>query len=143
MLVLSSLLQASDTGDRVQYVGGTIPGVANKSSARIDISQDDVLRLTAGKTILIIPYRDVNTVEYGMRVSRRYVEAALISPVFLLGKRRTHFLTIDYTDGNGKHQAMVLQVGKEEIRPLLVSLEARTGRSVEYQDEEARKAGKG
>jgi hypothetical protein len=38
---------------------------------------------------------------------------------------------------------MVLQVGKEEIRPLLVSLEARTGRSVEYQDEEARKAGKG
>ena len=38
---------------------------------------------------------------------------------------------------------MVLQVGKEEIRPLLVSLEARTGRRVEYQDEEARKAGKG
>jgi hypothetical protein len=75
LLVLSSLLQASDTGDRVQYVGGTIPGVANKSSARIDISQDDVLRLTAGKTILIIPYRDVNTVEYGMRVSRRYVSA--------------------------------------------------------------------
>jgi hypothetical protein len=143
LLVLSSLLQASDTGDRVQYVGGTIPGVANKSSARIDISQDDVLRLATRKTIVVVPYRDINTIEYGMRVSRRYVEAALISPVFLLGKKRTHFLTIDYTDVNGKHQAMVLQVGKEEIRPLLVSLEARTGRSVEYQDEEARKAGKG
>ena len=38
---------------------------------------------------------------------------------------------------------MVLQVNKEEIRPLLVSLEARTGLRVEFQDEEARKAGKG
>ena len=78
-----------------------------------------------------------------MRVSRRYMEAVLISPIFLVAKKRTHFLTIGYSDSEGRQQAMVLQVGKEEIRPLLVSLEARTGRKVEYQDEEARKAGKG
>ena len=72
-----------------------------------------------------------------------YLEAVLISPIFLVAKRRTHFLTIGYADSNGKQQAVVLQVGKDEIRPLLVSLEARTGRAVEYQDEEARKAGKG
>ena len=82
-------------------------------------------------------------VEYGMRVNRRYMEAVLISPIFLVAKQRTHFLTIGYADANGRQQAMVLQVGKEEIRPLLVSLEARTGRRIEYQDEEARKAGKG
>ena len=76
-------------------------------------------------------------------MSRRYVEAALISPIFLMGKKKTHFLTIGYTDKEGNRQAMVLQVGKEEIRPLLVSLEARTGRRVEFQDEEARKAGRG
>jgi hypothetical protein len=85
-----------------------------------------------------VPYKDVNTLEYGMRVSRRYMEAVLISPIFLVAKRRTHFLTIGYSDSNGKQQAVVLQVGKDDIRPLLVSLEARTG-----QDEEARKAGKG
>ena len=56
---------------------------------------------------------------------------------------RDSFLTIGYSDSNGKQQALVLEVGKDEIRPLLVSLEARTGRTVEYQDEEARKAGKG
>jgi hypothetical protein len=78
-----------------------------------------------------------------MRVSRRYVEAVFVSPLFLIAKRKTHFLTIGYSDSEGKQQALVLRVGKEEIRVLLVALEARTGRSVEYQDEEARKAGKG
>jgi hypothetical protein len=143
MLALTPLLQAGDTGSRVLYVGGTVAGVPNKSGARIEMLGDDSLKLSTHNSSVVIPYRDVNTLEYGLRVSRRYVEAALISPVFLLGKKKTHFLTIGYIDQQGKQQAMVLQVGSGEIRPLLVSLEARTGRRIEYQDEEARKAGKG
>ena len=38
---------------------------------------------------------------------------------------------------------MIFQVSGKEIRPVLVSLEARSGRKVEYQDDEARKSGKG
>ncbi|MGA2716028.1 MAG: hypothetical protein ABSG41_23255 [Bryobacteraceae bacterium] len=143
LLALSSLLQAGDTGSRVVYIGGTVPGVPNKSVARIEILQDDALRLSLRGSSLTIPYKDVNTLEYGLRISRRYVEAALISPIFLLGKKKTHFLTIGYVDSDGRQQAVVLEVGKDDIRPLLVSLEARTGRLVEYQDEDARKAGKG
>ena len=37
---------------------------------------------------------------------------------------------------------MVFQVNKSDVRAVLVSLEARTGRKVEFQDEEACKAGK-
>jgi hypothetical protein len=37
----------------------------------------------------------------------------------------------------------VFRVDKSDIRATLVSLEARTGLRVEYQDPEARKAGKG
>lgn len=107
------------------------------------MTDDDSFTFTARASSVQVPYRDVNTLEYGLRVSRRYVEAALISPLFLVAKKKTHYLTIGYLDGDGHQQAMVLQVNKEEIRPLLVSLEARTGRRVEYQDEEARKAGKG
>lgn len=143
LLVLLPLLQAGEIGSRVLYVGGTVPGVRNKSDARIDLLQDDAFKLIASGHSFLIPYKDVNTLEYGLRVSRRYVEAVLISPLFLAAKKKTHFLTIGYTDQDGKQQAMVLQVGKEEIRPLLVSLEARTGRRIEYQDDEARKAGKG
>jgi hypothetical protein len=140
---LSLPLEAGDPGSRVLYVGGTVAGVPNKSSARIEILQEDTLKLSTRHSSLLIPYKDVTTLEYGLRMNRRYVEAALISPIFLMGKKKTHFLTIGYTDQEGNRQAMVLQVGKEEIRPLLVSLEARTGRRVEYQDEEARKAGRG
>jgi hypothetical protein len=148
LLVLSSLLEAGDNGSRVLYVGGTVAGMSMKSGARIEFLDDDAFQLTAkgltGKDKAVrIPFADVTAIEYGMRVSRRYVEAVLISPVFLIAKKRTHYLTIGYADEHGQQQAMVLQVGKDEIRTLLVSLEARTGRRVEYQDEEARKAGKG
>jgi hypothetical protein len=143
LLALSLLLQASGSGSRVLYVGGTVAGVSEKSSGRIELSRNDSMTLNIRDRSIEVSYQNINTLEYGMRVSRRYMEAVLISPVFLVAKRRTHFLTIGYSDSDGKQQAMVLQVGKDEIRTLLVSLEARTGRRVEYQDEEARKAGKG
>ena len=38
---------------------------------------------------------------------------------------------------------MVFRVDKNGIRAALVSLEARTGVKIQYQDEEARKAGHG
>jgi hypothetical protein len=143
LLVLAPLLQAGDNGSRVLYVGGTVAGVPSKSNGRIELDRDDAMTLNLRERSIHVDYQSVNTLEYGMRVSRRYMEAVLISPVFLVAKRRTHFLTIGYTDAEGRQQAVVLQVGKDEIRPLLVSLEARTGRKIEFQDEEARKAGKG
>jgi hypothetical protein len=90
-----------------------------------------------------IDYRKINTIEYGQNVSRRYAEAILISPLLLLSKSRKHFVTIGYVDRAGNQQALVLRVAKGDIRMVLASLEARTGRRIEFQDEEARKAGKG
>lgn len=143
LLVLSSLLQAGGPGDRVLYVGGTVAGVPSHSSAEIDVRDQDRLSLSLRDKAITVAWSDVNEIEYGLHVDRRYLEAVLISPLFLIAKKRTHFLTIGYTDPEGRQQAVVLEVGKSDIRQLLVSLEARTGRRVEYQDEEARKAGKG
>jgi hypothetical protein len=61
----------------------------------------------------------------------------------MLSKTRKHFLTIGYTDDEGKQQALVFEVDKHGVRAALASLEARTGRRIEFQDEEARKAGRG
>lgn len=143
MLAVSSLLEAGGAGSRVLYMGGTVSGLKSKSEIRIELIGDSSLTVRTGANSLQIPYKSINTVEYGLHVSRRYVEAVLISPVFLVAKRRAHFLTIGYQDATGAQQAMVLQVDKGDIRALLVSLEARTGLRVEFQDEEARKAGKG
>ncbi len=143
LLALSSLLQAGGPGERVLYVGGTVAGVPSHSSAEIDVRDQAALSLNIKGKAISVAWSDVSNIEYGLKVDRRYLEAILISPIFLIAKRRSHFLTIGYADADGKQQAVVLEVGKSDIRQLLVSLEARTGRRVEYQDEEARKAGKG
>ena len=127
----------------MQVAGGTVPSIAAKTILRLDLTGADALLLRFGTSELGIAYRKINTVEYGQNVSRRYAAAVLISPVLLLSKSRKHFVTIGYVDEEGKQQALVIRVEKGDIRSVLAGLEARTGRRIEYQDDEARKAGKG
>ena len=141
--VLPPLLLAGDPGGRAQYVGGTVAGLLSKSEGNINTTDEEVLLFRSKQASVRIPYSKINTIEYGQRVSRRVVEAILVSPLLLLAKKRKHFLTVGYTDAQGRQQAVVFQVHKGAVRSVLVSLEAKTGRKVEFQDEEARKAGKG
>ena len=141
--VLPPLLLAGDPGGRAQYVGGTVAGLLSKSEGNINTTDEEVLLFRSKQASVRIPYSKINTIEYGQRVSRRVVEAILVSPLLLLAKKRKHFLTVGYTDAQGHQQAVVFQVHKGAVRSVLVSLEAKTGRKVEFQDEEARKAGKG
>lgn len=128
---------------KAEYAGGTIGWVPANRSGSIRVTRPDVFEFTAGKARLEVPYERIHMLEYGQKVSRRYAIAVLISPMFLLSKSRRHYLTIGYTDAEGHRQAMVFRVDKKHIRPVLVGLEARTGLKVQYQDGEARKAGKG
>ena len=138
-----ALLMAGGRGDRVEYVGGTIAELANSSAGVIDVTGDQYFRFETRSTIVEVPYESINTLEYGQNADRRFLLAAAISPLFLLSKKRTHFLTVGYADDRGRQQALVFRVNKGDIRAVLASLEARTGRRVEYQDPEARKRGKG
>lgn len=142
VLVWSAVALAGPAEYRAQFVGGTIPEISAKSQAHLDFSGSEVLLVRSSQAEMRIAYSKINTLEYGQNVSRRYAEAILISPVLLLAKSRKHFVTIGYLDDSGRQQAMVLRVGKGDIRSVLASLEARTGRRIEYQDSEARKAGR-
>ena len=127
----------------MEYAGGTAAQLENGGTGSIELSDARYLAVYAKKTQIRIPYDHINLIEYGQQVDRRLALAVVISPVFLLSKKRKHFLTLGYTDDAGRQQAMVFRVDKSGIRATLVSLEARTGLKVQYQDEEARKAGKG
>src|SRR6185312_14068721 len=142
-LAFAALIPAASGASKVSYVGGTIAGVPGHSDARIDVADPAALSLHLKNKAISIEWEDVTTIEYGLHADRRYIEAVLISPLFLMAKKRSHFITIGFTDDDGGHQAVVLEVGKRDVRQLLVSLEAKSGRRVEYQDDEARKAGKG
>jgi hypothetical protein len=130
-------------GIKAQLVGGTPEGLVPKATAFLDYSGADALIVRCGAAEFRVVYQKVNTLEYGQTVSRRYAAALLISPVLLLSKSRKHFVTLGYVDGEGKQQVLVIRVEKGDIRSVLAGLEARTGRRIEFQDEEARKAIKG
>jgi hypothetical protein len=139
-MLLGGML-AAQPGARTQFVGGTPPGIAAKTTARLDLTGADemVFRCKGGE--VRVAYQRVNTLEYGQNVSRRYAAALLISPILLLSKTRKHYVTMGYVDAEGKQQVLVFRVEKGDIRSVLASLQARTGRRVEYQDDDARKTG--
>jgi hypothetical protein len=140
VVLLALPAAAADGGVRAQFIGGTVPGLAAKSSASLDLTSPEALVFSSGPLRLRIDYRKIDTLEYGQTVSRRYAAAVLISPVLLLSKARKHFVTVGYVDSDGNQQALVFRVEKGDIRSVLASLEARSGRRVEFQDDEARKS---
>ncbi len=130
---------ASVPGARAYLSGATVPDFPTRCDVVVDMTGEREILFVTHWLTLHVPYDKVNTLEYGQHVSRRYAEAILISPLFLLSKTRKHFVTVGYTDANGRQQALVLQVNKGDVRTVLAELEAKTGRRVDYTDDEARK----
>lgn len=137
------LAPAGQSGSRAEYIGGTRPDIPANNSGDIRVTDQVYFVFISKHTQIRVPYERINLLEYGQKVDRRYLAAVVISPLFLLAKKRQHFLTLGFQDDDGRQQAMVFRVDKNDIRLTLVALEARTGQQVQYQDDEARIAGKG
>ena len=142
VLSLASFLAGSETGSHAEYIGGTESQVRTNCSGVLNAVDDVFFTFSAKQVQMKIPYERINLLEYGQKVNSRYLEAILISPLFLMSKKREHYLTVGFEDNQGKQQALIFKVSKNDIRIILVSLEAKTGQVVRYQDEEARKGGK-
>jgi len=139
---LALVLVGSESGSQAEYIGGTESQVQTNCSGVLNAVDEVFFTFSSKQVQMRIPYERINLLEYGQKVNGRIVEAILISPLFLMSKRRDHYLTVGFEDNDGKQQALVFKVSKNGIRTILVSLEAKTGQLVRYQDEEARKGGK-
>ncbi len=137
------LASGGHAGARAEYMGGTRSDITANDAGDIQTGDKVYFIFLSKRTQVKVPYERINLLEYGQKVDRRYIAAVVISPLFMLAKKREHFLTVGFEDDDGQQQAMVFRVNKDDIRLTLVSLEARTGREVQYQDNEARMAGKG
>ncbi len=146
-------------GDKAAYQGGTtkakdFPGADKPVEGRLNTSDEKELKFEysfnkESKTYSI-PYDQIIDLEYGQKAGRRVGAAVattiLLGPIGLLmlfSKKRKHYVTIGYKDAEGKEQATVFELGKDIIRTTLPILEARSGKKIEYQDEEAKKSAKG
>ena len=128
------------------YVGGTLKikeQTEGKSSTADEKAFVFEYKERKNKTQFTIPYDRMDSLEYGQKAGRRVGMAIVLSPLALLSKKRKHFLTIGFRDNDDKQQAGVFELGKGIVRTTLASLEARSGRKIEYRDEEARLSSKG
>jgi hypothetical protein len=152
----ASLAYAVDSKGAAYY-GGTLTtftGAKDPVEGTLDTANEKALVFSAtdkhykGKTFSI-PYDRVIDLEYGQKAGRRVGAAVattvLLGPiglVALLSKKRNHFLTIGFKDDAGKDQVAVIELGKDIVRVTLPIVETRSGKKVEYQDEEARNSAK-
>jgi hypothetical protein len=144
-LTITTAAFAGVGSDKAVYRGGTIEAKAGEEGM-LDLKDatSAVYRLNK-KQAFTIPYSAVTSLEYGQKAGRRIGAAVattiLVTPLglaMLLSKKRKHIVTIAWSV-DGKNEAAVFEMGKDIIRPTLVTLEARTGKKVEYESEDAKK----
>jgi len=148
---------ASVGAKNAAYHGGTITtfaGANDPVEGTLNLTRPDALVLTAtakdyrGREV-VIPYASIVSLEYGQKAGRRVGAAVagtvLLGPiglVSLFSKKRKHFLTIEFTDGAGVAQVGVFELGKDMVRTTLSVVQTRSGKTLEYQDDEAKKSAK-
>ena len=156
VLVAESTMGAVGSKDAA-YFGGTITVFGNPKDpveGRLDTSDENKLMFAAygrdyaGKTF-VIAYTSIIDLEYGQKAGRRVGAATattiLLGPIGLLtlfSKKRAHYLTIGFKDDAGKDQVAIIELGKDTVRTTLAIMQTRSGKQIEYQDEEARKSAK-
>jgi hypothetical protein len=139
------------------YIGGTLAALGapdDPIEGRLNTANETQLtfeplsdRLRSSK--VVIPYAKIVDLEYGQKAGRRVGAAIgttiLLGPIGLLSlfsKKRKHFLTIGFKDEADKDQVAVMELGKDIVRTTLAIVQARSGKTIEFQDDEARKAAK-
>jgi hypothetical protein len=130
---------AKVTGQDVLYVGGTINSLPEATEGSMDTKNEEKLVFASGKGSFEIPYQSITSLEYGQKAGRRVGVAIVITVWALFSKKRKHFLTIGYTDKDSKPQGVVLEIAKGRAKSMITIIEARSGKKVEYESDEAKK----
>ena len=157
LTVLTETLAFALGSKNAAYVGGTVTvfgAPEDPVEGRLDTSNADAIVFTAihkklkGRSFRIA-YDRIADLEYGQKAGRRVGAAAattvLLGPIGLLSlfsKKRKHYSTVGFADDAGSDQVVVLELGKDIVRTTLAVVETRSGKEIQYQDEEARKSAK-
>ena len=158
-MFLNAVVLAGINGKKAAYQGGStkdkdFPGAKDVVEGILNVyNEKDLIfeyKLNNSNRTYLIPYQQIIDIEYGQKAGRRVgaaiATAVLLTPIglfLLFSKQRKHFITIGYKDAEGKDQVAVFELGKDIVRTTLPIIETRSGKKIEYQDEEAMKSSKG
>ncbi|MCI0722753.1 MAG: hypothetical protein L0338_27845 [Acidobacteria bacterium] len=139
LFLWSDLAFAAVRGREVMYVGGTIAEIPEGTKGLLDTKDKKVLTFESPQGSFEIPYDQITSLEYGQKAGRRLGVAITLTIWALFSKKRKHFLTIGFKDGEGDPQGVVLEIPKQYTKVFIATIEARSGIECEYESEEARK----
>ncbi len=139
-LMCSPVSRADKVGGfGAMYVDGTAPGLAQETQGVTHTSSETEFVFDYKKGNLTIPYKQITSLEYGETAGRR-TNWAMTGQWYLgLTKHRRHYLTVGYLDESQKQQTAVFEIGKDRIWATLYNLQKKTGKKLEYLDDESRK----
>jgi hypothetical protein len=137
-LLLLSLPAVALSGQHVQYVGGTAPGIKNGAIGKLDTTSDSSLIFEYQGTQLSVPYADIDSFQHTKEVARHLGVLPVIVVTLLKPRQQRHFFRVAYHDPNSPNPVMhviVLEVPKRMSCTLEAVLDARApqrGRSCNY-----------
>jgi hypothetical protein len=132
---------AANKFDHAEYMKATSAGQkkaepAVKGTLLFDREQKTVDFVDSKQAqVFSIKYDSIKTMLYEEADKPRYAEAVLISPMFLFSHSKKHYLTIQYTDGAGAGQFVIVHLDKKNAREAVAAAEAATGKKVERIEE--------
>jgi hypothetical protein len=147
VLLLAPAAARAGVGKKdVRYLGGVWADVREGAEGKVRLEDTAAVFLFGGKQYRL-PYANITSIEYGQKVGRRIgatigwgaTTLGLAALPMLLSKKRRHFATIGYNDEQGKPQGLVVEFGKEIRRSALKMMSIKSGKEIEFENDQARK----
>src|SRR5581483_627842 len=96
LLICAFLVPAARDGSHAEYIGGTRGDISADNFGEIEVTDRTYFVFVSKNTQVKVPYERINLLEYGQKVSRRYLSAIVLDPLFFMVKKRQHFMTIGF-----------------------------------------------
>jgi hypothetical protein len=133
-------LQATESGYKVSYDGGSIAGAKAGNPMKLFIDTSDIRLVKDKETLMAIPASAITEISYGQDVHRR-VGAAIglavvsfgIGGLMALTKSKKHYVGLTWDD-SGHKGGIAFQADKNEYRGVLAGLEGITGKKAVNSD---------
>jgi len=115
---------AGEPGD-VEYVNGTVKGLADGSMGSLDTSGKDALEFRSGSGQFSVPYGEITRVRCREENRFRLGVLPAIAVGLLKARSKRHFVTIEWDHSDSPSEVVTLDASKEKALGLLAVLRAR------------------
>lgn len=111
---------AAERGQTAKYIGGTVSMIRERTTGRVDVSDESLLRFVWKQGAWELPYERITKLQHSQPRSGG------------LFPRQNRLLTITFTDTNGKNQVCVFEFFSfTSVHAVVKGLEVRTGKKIE------------